>query len=80
MNRETINHFFDFWRAFEHPFVLWTVVAIGVALAVGAATIQLLRGWAGLTPSSIMISGRVSPPGCGFLCFCWRPSSWGRRG
>jgi phosphatidate cytidylyltransferase len=50
MSRETIGRFFGYWHAFDNPFVLWTVVAVGVLLAAAALTIQILAR-----------SGRISP-------------------
>jgi phosphatidate cytidylyltransferase len=50
MTRETIDRFFGFWHAFDHPFVLWPTVALGVFLAAAALGIQVLAR-----------SGRISP-------------------
>lgn len=43
MNQATIDHFFGFWHAFDHPFTLWAVVAIAAVLAASSAAIQTLR-------------------------------------
>jgi phosphatidate cytidylyltransferase len=49
MTQETFDHFFGFRDAFDHPFVLWSVVAVAVLLAAAALTIQALAwsGWIG---------------------------------